>query len=45
LLQRQRDDWEPVREVPPEGYVRLDTSGSQEQSLDRLLEEIYARLV
>ena len=45
LLQRQRDDWEPVREVPPEGYVRLDTSGSQEQSLDRLLQEIYARLV
>ena len=45
LLERQREEWEPVAEAPRERYLRLDTSGTPDQTMDRLLLEIFARRV
>ncbi|MFQ6031081.1 MAG: AAA family ATPase, partial [Dehalococcoidia bacterium] len=45
LLERQREEWEPVAEVSEHRYVRLDTSGRQEETGERLLEEIFARII
>jgi len=43
LLRQQKEEWEPVSEVPESRHIRLDTSGPPGETMRRLLEEIYIR--
>ena len=45
IYHRQLAQWEPVTEVPPERYVLLDTGGSFEENVLRLLRELYTRIL
>jgi hypothetical protein len=40
---RQRDDWEPIKEAPPERHIVLDSSGSPDATFARLLKQVYMR--
>ena len=42
LYHQQLAQWTPVTEVPPERHLRLDTGGSFEQTMRRLLQGLYA---
>ncbi len=45
LYHQQMAEWEAVREVGPERYIRLDTQGRKDENNRALLKELYTRLL
>lgn len=43
LFHQQQCEWEPVQEAPDNRYVQLDTSGSRQQTIEKLLQQLYSK--
>ena len=41
LYHQQKQDWEPVTEVPPDRYIPLDTSGPVQENMRELLQQLF----
>jgi aminoglycoside phosphotransferase family enzyme/predicted kinase len=45
IYPQQKADWQPIKEVPEDHYIQLDTTGSREDTVRTLLQRVFARLL
>jgi aminoglycoside phosphotransferase family enzyme/predicted kinase len=43
LYHQQKAGWEPMDEVPPSMYIRLDTGGTREENISGLLRSLFSK--